>query len=161
MGGGGGFEFLSIVATVLSSIVTSNRKSVFFLQQFPESLALVSNFWLCYDLVSVSVSVVYAQHLAYPHLAVRVFFLKDTGLSFFLCRVVCPAFLFDPQVLFMTWMLLFVVAVLELLFCLPLLRSAWFYLLRLLFISRVIEKILLFSPSTSRTRESSASQRTT
>jgi hypothetical protein len=50
---------------------------------------------------------------------------------------------------------------LELLFCLPLLRSAWFYLLRLLFISRVIEKILLFSPSTSRTRESSASQRTT
>jgi hypothetical protein len=55
----------------------------------------------------------------YPHLAVRVFFLKETGLSFFLCRVVFPAFLFDPQVLFMTWMLLFVVAVLELLFCLP------------------------------------------
>ncbi len=104
---------------MLSSIATSNRKSVFFLQQFPESLALVSNFWLCYDLVSVSVSFVYAQHLAYPHLAVRVFFLKETGLSFFLCRVVFPAFLFDPQVLFMTWMLLFVVAVLELLFCLP------------------------------------------
>jgi hypothetical protein len=29
--------------------------------QFPESLALVSSFRLCYDLVSVSVSVVYAQ----------------------------------------------------------------------------------------------------
>jgi len=121
MRGGGrvGFEFLSIVAPVLSSIATSNRKSIFFLQQFPESLALVSSFRLCYDLVSVSVSVVYAQHLVYPHLAVRVFFLKETGLSFFLCRVVFPAFLFDPQVLFMTWMLLFVVAVLELLFCLP------------------------------------------
>jgi hypothetical protein len=56
MRGGGrvGFEFLSIVAPVLSSIATSNRKSVFFLQQFPESLALVSSFRLCYDLVSVS-----------------------------------------------------------------------------------------------------------
>ncbi len=75
-----GFEFLSILAPVLSSIATSNRKSVF----FPVTVSGVfgsrfSNFWLCYDLVSVSVSVVYAQHLAYPHSV----FLEGAGLSFF------------------------------------------------------------------------------
>jgi hypothetical protein len=44
---------------------------------------------------------------------------EDRAFLLPVCRVVFPAFLFDPQVLFMTWMLLFVVAVLELLFCLP------------------------------------------